>query len=180
MMSSKLSRIGFHLIMACFAVVVVSITARKLSAEPEVVCAWCGEACDLLGNCDHGFPNPTDRCAGTPSGGGVTWSCARCGGTSACHGFNDPPQSNGHCHIACGGDNLAKADSAIALALVQRDFHSLANLVRHRPHGVEVSFSAEGGRIEVVTDCAPGQVASTFVIPSAIRAEIAAAAASEE
>src|SRR5690606_25250663 len=95
------------------AVVGLAISTTQLKAEPEVVCAWCVEVTDGLGNTQHGFPNPTDRCAGGAPDWGSGGFCARCGGTSECHGFNDFPKSEGPCHIACGGENLAALERRV-------------------------------------------------------------------
>lgn len=150
------------------SVVLLMASSKPLVAEPEVVCAWCVEVSDALGNTQHGFPNPSDRCEGSAPQWGSDSYCARCGGTSSCHGFNGGG-SEGTCHIACGGDNLAFIQDKIAESLENGDAQAIAAVVTAIHDGATVSYSAKGGRIEITADCNPTQVAARFVVPGQIR-----------
>ncbi len=149
------------------AVVGLAISTTQLKAEPEVVCAWCVEVTDGLGNTQHGFPNPTDPCTGSAPNWGSKSYCARCGGTSECHGFNEPV-SDGECHRKCGpeGDDLAQRMTDL---LDAGDLKALAMLMKETHTELELTFISAGGRIEVVANCNPSQVAAHIVVPKDVR-----------
>lgn len=149
----------------------IAVGPRPVAAEPEVSCGWCVEVSDGLGNTQHGFPNGADRCAGAAPSWGSSASCARCGGSSDCHGFN-VPSSSGSCHIACGGSNLVAVQSRIAELLRAGETSELARMIHQPPVGVSVLFSSSGGRIEVVADCSPDRVAALFIVPDRLRSAL--------
>ncbi len=168
------------------AVVYLSSIAmpQKAGAEPEVVCSWCVTVSDLLGNAVHGFPDPSNRCTGSPPSGGTSVYCARCGGSSTCHPFPDPlnpPTSEpdpgeGPCnHIACGGENLSSAEADLVAILASGDGEELRRFLAKEHEGVSVVVQVSGGRIELIADCAPEAVPVVVALPEAMRGYLIAA-----
>lgn len=143
------------------------VTPPSANAGPEVTCAWCSSASDQLGHTLHGFLNPSDLCGWPNPGNGA--ACMRCGGTSMCHGMVGVGPCN---HLACGGDNLAAVQVPLAAAIEAGDARSIQRILAERHVGVTIRDRPESGRIELLVDCAPNDVAMTYALKPSLRSLI--------
>ena len=163
-----MSRLASRIIglLALGAVVASVGSPTSLIAEPEVTCSWCVPTQDYLGNPanEHRFPNPSNPCL-QPAPGEVTYFCSRCGGTSSCH---SSPQE-GPCHLACGGEGLARAEEALRTLVREADATKLLVALSRTWEGLEVRYVPAGGRIELVADCNRAAVATRIVVPHELR-----------
>ena len=138
--------------------------------DQGLTCAWCWESGGDWhpggGPLVHHFIANGELCGWEGSGHGDQMSCARCGRTSTCHGYDDP----GPCHIACGpeGDAMA-ALTEIREALDSDDVAVVASALLRDRVGVSVEFIPKSGRIDLLLPCDPYRPYHTIPVVPEVR-----------
>ena len=163
-----------YLFVAVLFVFLVAGLPNEVEAQGGgLTCGWCWEMTlgnTLNGPLVHWFPQGGDACGWPNPGAG--YMCARCGGTSHCHGFHSRHRY-GPCHILCGGQTtqqaLSNAVSDLRSGLDAMDLERVAETIASTRDGFSVEYLPEAGRIDLILACAPSVPAGTVPVPPEIR-----------
>ena len=176
----EISRRTYLFVAALFVFLVAGLPTEVEAQGGGLTCGWCWEM--FLENEDEGFvhwfPRGGDECGWPNPGAGYV--CARCGGTSHCHGYHSRHRF-GPCHMLCGGGGggpedeiplkqaLSNAVSDLRSGLDDMDLVRVAETIASAHDGFSVEYLPEAGRIDLILACAPSIPAGTVPVPPEIR-----------
>jgi len=169
----EIARKTYLFVAALFVFLVAGPPTEVEAQGGGLTCGWCWEM--TLGSVGsvHWFPRGGDKCGWPNPGAGYV--CARCGGTSHCHGYHSKHRY-GPCHILCGGQGpgedeevLAHVVSDLRSGLATLDLGRVAETIASARDGFAVEYLPDAGRIDLVLACDPSIPAATVPVPPDIR-----------
>ncbi len=173
----EIARRTYLFVAALFVFLVAGLPTEVEAQRGGLTCGWCWEMTLETDGLVNWFPRGGDECGWPNPGAGYV--CARCGGTSHCHGYHSRHRF-GPCHILCGGGGgpedeiprqmaLSNAVSDLRSGLDDMDLVRVAETISSGHEGFSVEYLPEAGRIDLILACAPSIPAGTVPVPPEIR-----------